>query len=130
MVELNGVGWTAVLAPGAVVGAAVATLLDRHAVVGAIGGAAASSLLAVAADQRRYRDSTAVFSLGTTERTAAERVRDDLLAEGVHVELAWVPDEIDASDEILSWTWAIQGRMKDRRAITRKVWPESPSAWR
>jgi hypothetical protein len=84
MMELNVVGWSALLAPPAVVGGVVALALGRPVAVGALGGAGGALVVAVAWD--RWRWSNSVVSVSSALdlddlRTAADRLR----ANGVDV---------------------------------------------
>lgn len=84
MMELNVVGWSALMAPPAVVGGVVALALGRPVAVGALGGAGAALVVAVAWD--RWRWSNSVVSVSSNLdlddlRTVADRLR----AEGVDV---------------------------------------------
>ena len=84
LMELNVVGWSALLAPPAVVGGVVALALGSPVAVGALGGAGAVCVVAVAWDRRRWWNSVVSVSsdLGLDElRTVADRLR----AEGVDV---------------------------------------------
>ena len=84
MIELNVVGWSALLAPPAVVGGVVALALGRPVAVGALGGAGAALVVAVAWDRRRWSNSVVSVSSALALddlRTVVNRLR----AEGADV---------------------------------------------
>ena len=80
MMELNAVGWSALLAPPAVVGGVVALALGRPVAVGALGGAGAAVVVAVAWDRWRWSNSMVSVSSALDLddlRTVADRLRAD-----------------------------------------------------
>lgn len=80
MIELNVVGWSALLAPSALVGGAAALALGCPVAIGALGGAGAALVVAVAWDRRRWWNSVVSVSsdLDLDDlRTVAERLRAD-----------------------------------------------------
>lgn len=84
MMELNVVGWSALLAPPAVVGGVVALALGRPVAVGALGGAGAALVVTVAWD--RWRWSNSVVSVSSDlDLDDLRTVTDRLRAEGVDV---------------------------------------------
>ncbi len=116
MIELNAVGWSALLAPPALVGGVVALALDRPVGVGALGGAGAALVVGVASDRWRWWNCVASVSsdLDLDElRGVVERLR----VEGVDV-------TVDAADFGL-----VQSLGSDRaedvdrwQLITRQRW--------
>lgn len=84
MMELNVVGWSALLAPPALIGGLGALALGRPVAVGALGAAGAAFVVAVAWDRWRWWNSVVSVSsdLDLDDlRTVADRLR----AEGVDV---------------------------------------------
>lgn len=62
MIELNIVGWSALLAPSALIGGLVALALGRPVAVGALGVAGAALVVAVAWDRWRWWNSVVSVS--------------------------------------------------------------------
>lgn len=90
MIELNVVGWSALLAPPALVGGVVALALGRPVAVGALGGAGAALVVAVAWDRWRWWNSVVSVS-SDLDLDELRRVVDCLRVEGVDV-------TVDAAD--------------------------------
>lgn len=90
MIELNIVGWSALLAPSALIGGLVALALGRPVAVGALGVAAAAFVVAAAWD--RWRWSISVVSVSSDlDLDELRRVVDRLRVEGVGI-------TVDAAD--------------------------------
>jgi hypothetical protein len=86
MMELNVVGWSALLAPPAVVGGVVALAVGRPVAVGALGGAGVPLVVAVAWDRWRWWNSVVSVS-SDLDLDELRRVVDSLRVEGVEVTL-------------------------------------------
>lgn len=118
MMELNVVGWSALLAPSAVVGGVVALALGRPVAVGALGGAGAALAVAVAWD--RWRWSNSVVSVSSNlDLDALRGVVERLRAEGVDVTVDAIdrgpivqPDSDDENVE--HWQLATRQRWLNR----------------
>lgn len=116
MIELNIVGWSALLAPSALIGGLVALALGRPVAVGALGGAGAALVVAVAWDRWRWWNSVVSVSsdLGRNElRTVADRLR----AEGVDVTV----DAIDRGPIVRSGA-AYEKDVEHWQLTTRQRW--------
>lgn len=90
MIELNIVGWSALLAPSALIGGLVALALGRPVAVGALGVAGAAFVVAVAWDRWRWWNSVVSVS-SDLDLDELRRVVDRLRVEGVDV-------TVDAAD--------------------------------
>ena len=90
MIELNVVGWSALLAPPALGGGVLALALGRPVGVGALGGAGAALVVAVAWDRWRWWNSVVSVS-SDLDLEELHRVADRLRAEGIDV-------TVDAAD--------------------------------
>ena len=118
MMELNVVGWSALLAPPAVVGGVVALALGRPVAVGALGGAGAALVFAVACDRRRWSNSVVSVSSNLDLddlRTVADRLR----AEGVDVTVDAIDRGLivqpDSDDEgVEHWQLTTRQRLLNR----------------
>ena len=90
MVELNVVGWAALLAPPAMAGGVTSLVVGWHPTVGALAGAGAALVVAVAWDRWRWRNSVVSLSSGV-DLEQLRRVAERLRAEGIDV-------TVDAAD--------------------------------
>lgn len=118
MMELNAVGWSALLAPPAVVGGVVALALGRPVAVVALGGAGAALVVTVAWD--RWRWSNSVVSVSSDLdlddlRTVADRLR----AEGVDATVETIDRgpivQSDSDDEdVARWQLTTRQRWLNR----------------
>ncbi len=84
MIELNVVGWSALLAPPALVGGVGALALGRPVAVGALGGAGAAMVAVVAWDRLRCWNSVVSVS-SDLDLDELRRVVERLRAEGIDV---------------------------------------------
>lgn len=117
MMELNVVGWSALLAPPAVVGGVVALALGRPVAVGALGGAGAALVVAVAWERWRWSNSGVSVSSNLhldDLRTVAERLR----AEGVDVTVDAIDRgpilESDSDEGVEHWQLTTRQRWLNR----------------
>ena len=90
MVELNAVGWSALLAPPALAGGVASLVVGWHPTVGALAGAGAALVVAVAWDRWRWWNSMVSVS-SDLELEELRRVADRLRVEGIDV-------TVDAAD--------------------------------
>ncbi len=95
MVELNVVGWAALLAPPALAGGVAPLVVGWHPTVGALAGAGAALVVAVAWDRWRWRNSVVSVS-SDVDLEQLRRVAERLRAEGIDV-------TVDAADPGRSW---------------------------
>jgi hypothetical protein len=86
MIELNIVGWSALLAPSALIGGLVALALGGPVAVGAFGVVGAALVVAVARDRWRWWNSVVSVS-SDLDLDELRRVVDRLRVEGVDVTL-------------------------------------------
>ena len=84
MVELNAVGWSALLAPPALAVGVASIAVGWHPTVGALAGAAAALVVAVAWDRGRWWNSVVSVS-SDLDLEELRRVADRLRAEGIDV---------------------------------------------
>jgi hypothetical protein len=89
-IELNAVGWSTLLAPPAVAGGVASLAVGRSAALGALAGAGAAFVVAVAWDRWRWWNSDVSVS-SDLDLEELQRVADRLRAEGVDV-------TVDAAD--------------------------------
>ncbi len=90
MVELNAVGWSALLAPPALAGGVASIAVGWHPTVGALAGAGAALVVAVAWDRWRWWNGVVSVS-SDLDLEELRRVADRLRAEGIEV-------TVDAAD--------------------------------
>jgi len=115
MIELNVVGWSALLAPPALVGGVGALALGSPVAVGALGGAGAALVVAVAWDRWRWWNSVASVS-SDLDLEELRRVVERLHAEGIEV-------SIDAAHQGLAAVPAPEQQATDCwRLTTRQRW--------
>jgi hypothetical protein len=119
MIELNAAGWSALLAPPALVGGVVALALGRPVVVGALGGAGAALAVAGAWDRWRWWNSVVSVSSdldladlrGVAERLRAEGV--DVTVDAADFSLAQSPGS-DRSEDVDRWQLTTRQRWVNR----------------
>jgi hypothetical protein len=98
MVELNAVGWSALLTPPALAGGVASLAAGRPPAVGALAGAGAAFVVAVAWDRWRWRNSVVSVS-SDLDLEELRRVADRLRAEGIDVTVDPAdPGPVAASD--------------------------------
>jgi hypothetical protein len=98
MVELNVVGWSALLAPPALAGGVASLAAGRPPAVGALAGAGAAFVVAVAWDRWLWRNSVVSVS-SDLDLEELRRVADRLRAEGIDVTVDPAdPGPVAASD--------------------------------
>jgi len=115
MIELNVVGWSALLAPPALVGGVVAFALGCPVAVGALGGAGAALAAAVAWDRWRWWNSVVSVS-SDLDLDELRRVVNRLRVEGVDVTL-------DAADSgVVVAPGSDRNGDVDRRLTTNQRW--------
>ncbi|CAB4363533.1 MAG: hypothetical protein F2681_06190 [Actinobacteria bacterium] len=117
MVQLNVVGWAALLVPGATLGLATAWFGSASLLAGAALGAALPWALALVVDTVRWRASDICFSCPDVPRDALDRLLGDLHVVGVDASI-----EVDMhgsnSDKTI---FQIRSRMRFRRIIERRL---------
>jgi hypothetical protein len=115
MIELNVVGWSALLAPLALGGGVFALALGRPVGVGALGNAGAALVVAVAWDRWRWWNSVVSVS-SDLDLEELRRVADRLRAEGIDVTVkAADPGPVAAPDPA-------REDVDYRRLATRQRW--------
>ena len=87
MVQLNPVGWLAVLTPGVALGVAIAAVVRWSLLLGAVVGGLLSWVLAVAVDAFRWRNSSMGLDVTDLDRAIVQAAIADLRAIGVDVQL-------------------------------------------
>ena len=87
MVQLNPVGWLAVLTPGVALGVAIAAVVRRSLLIGAVVGGLLSWVVAVAVDTFRWRNSSTGLNVTDLDLAIVRAAIADLRAIGVDVQL-------------------------------------------
>lgn len=117
MVQLNVVGWAALLVPGGTLGLATAWFGGASVLAGAAVGATVAWALALVVDTVRWRASDICFSCPDLSRDALDRLVGELHVVGVDASI-----EVDMhgsnSDKT---TFQIRSRMRFRRIIERRL---------
>ena len=117
MVQLNVVGWVALLVPGVTLGLLTARLGGESAMVGAAVGAVAAWVLGMVVDTARWRASDICFSCPDVPRAALDRLVDHLHADGVD---ASVEVGLQGSEEDET-VFQIRSRMRFRGIVERRL---------
>lgn len=105
MIQLNAVGWSALVGPPAVAGGVASLAVGRLRAVGALGGAGAAFVVAVVWDRWRWWNS-AVSVSSDLELAELRRVVECLRAEGIEVSLDAAdldPAALPASEYVHRW---------------------------
>lgn len=118
MIELNAVGWSALLAPPALVGGVVALALGRPVAVGALGGTAAALVVAVAWDRWRWWSGAVSVSSdldldrlqGVVERLRVEGI--DVTVDAADLGLAVAPGS-DGGEDVDRWQLTTRQRWEN-----------------
>ena len=87
MVQLNAVGWLAVLTPGVALGVAIAAVVRWSLLLGAVVGGLFSWVVAVAVDTFRWRNSSMGVDVTDLDLAIVQAAIADLRAIGVDVQL-------------------------------------------
>lgn len=117
MVQLNVLGWAALLVPGATVGLATAWFGGASVLAGAAVGAAVAWALALVVDTVRWRASDICFSCPDLSRDALDRLVGDLHVVGVDASIE-VNMHGSNSDKTI---FQIRSRMRFHRKIERRL---------
>ena len=130
MVELNAVGWSALLAPPTLAGGVASIAVGWHPTVGALAGAAAALVVAVAWDRGRWWNSVVSVS-SDLDLEELRRVADRLRAEGIDVTVdAADPGPVVApdpdSEDVDRWRLTTRQRWVNR-VLTALDEPAAPS---
>lgn len=117
MMQLNVVGWAALLVPGATLGLATAWFGGASVLAGAAVGAAVAWALALVVDTVRWRASDICFSCPDVPRAALDRVVGELHVVGVDASI-----EVDMHGSNSDTTmFQIRSRMRFRSIIERRL---------
>jgi hypothetical protein len=117
MVQLNVVGWAALLVPGATLGLVTARLVGVSVMAGAAVGATVAWALALVVDTVRWRGSDICFSCPDVPRATLDRVVGELHEIGVNAAL-----EVDMHGSNSATTmFQIRSRMRFRSIIERRM---------
>jgi hypothetical protein len=116
-VQLNVVGWSALLVPSALLGALIARLLEWSVIRGVAIGAIAAWRTGLVVDGARWRASSITYNCPDLSRAVLDRLVDDLREVGVHlsIELNAIESESDRP------VWKICTRMRHRRLLDRRL---------
>jgi hypothetical protein len=117
MVQLNVVGWAALLVPGAAVGLATAWFGGASVLAGAAVGATVAWALALVVDTVRCRASDICFSCPDLSRDALDRLVGELHVVGVDASIEAETHGPDADKTVFQ----IRSRMRFRRIIERRL---------
>lgn len=117
MVHLNVVGWSALLAPPALLGALIARLCRRSPVRGSAVGAIAAWAVALVVDSVHWRASPVTFDRPEMSRPVLDRLVDSLREDGVDVAIAL--DEMESLPD--HPVWQIRSQMRHRRLLERRL---------
>ncbi len=115
--QLNVVGWGALLVPAALLGALIAGLLDWSVIWGLAIGAIAAWCFGLVVDRTRWRASSITYNCPDLSRSVLDRLVDDL--RGVGVDLTIEVNEIEPRNDSLAWQ--IRTRMRHRRLVERRL---------
>ncbi|QQS25777.1 MAG: hypothetical protein IPM43_05265 [Actinomycetota bacterium] len=116
MIQLNAVGWSALVGPPALVGGAATLAVGGRPAVGALGGAGAALVVVVVWDRLRWRNSGVSVS-SDLELAELRRVVESLRAEGIEVSLDAAdldPAELPASEYVERWQLTTRQRWVNR----------------
>jgi len=116
-VQLNVVGWGALLVPAALLGALIAGLLNWSVIWGLAIGAIAAWCFGLVVDHARWRASAITYNCPDPLRSVLDRLVDDL--RGVGVDLAIELNEIEPRSD--SPVWQIRTRMCHRLLLERRL---------
>ena len=117
MVQLNFVGWAALLVPGAILGLVTARLGGASAMAGAAVGAVAAWALGLVVDTVRWRASEICFSCPDVPRAALDRLVGELQVGGVDASI-----EVDMhSSDAETTVFQIRCRMRFRSIVERRL---------
>ena len=117
MVQLNVVGWAALLVPGATLGLVGARLGGAPVLAGAAVGAVVAWALALVVDMVRWRASDICFSCPDVSRATLDRVVGELHVIGVD---ASIEVDMHGSDSDKTM-FQIRSRMRFRSIIERRL---------
>lgn len=116
-VQLNVVGWGALLVAAALLGALIAGLLEWSVIWGLAIGAIAAWCIGLAVDYARWRVSSITYNCPDLSRSVLDRFADDLREVGV--DLAIELNEIESQNG--RPVWQIRTRMRHRRLLERRL---------
>ena len=117
MVQLNVVGWGALLIPSAVLGALIARLLEWPVICGLAIGAIVAWCVGLVVDDARWRANSITYNCPDLSRLVLDRLVDDLREVGV--DLAVELNEIESQSD--RPVWQIRTRMRHRRLLERRL---------
>ncbi len=117
MVQLNVVGWAALLVPGATLGLATAWFSEAPMLAGAAVGATVAWTLALVVDTVRWRASYICFSCPDVPRAALDRLVGELHGVGVDASIEVDMQGPDADKTVFQ----IRSRMRLRSIIERRL---------
>lgn len=117
MVQLNVVGWVALLIPSALLGALMARLVDWSVIRGLAIGAIAAWCIGLVVDYTRWRASSITYNCPDLSRSVLDRLVDDLREVGV--DLAIEPNELESQSD--RPVWQIRTRMRHWRLLERRL---------
>ena len=115
--QLNVVGWGALLIPAALLGALIAGLLDWSVIGGLAIGAIAAWCFGLVVDHARWRVSSITYNCPDLSRSVLDGLVADL--RGVGVDLAIELNEIESRSD--APVWQIRTRMRHRRLLERRL---------
>ncbi|MEP7114537.1 MAG: hypothetical protein ABI862_14825 [Ilumatobacteraceae bacterium] len=115
--ELNVVGWGALLVPAALLGALIAGLLDWSVIRGLAIGAIAAWCFGLVVDHARWSASSITYNCPDLSRSVLDRLVDDLREVGVDlsIELNAIESQSDRP------VWQIRTRMRHRRLLDHRL---------
>jgi len=117
MVQLNVVGWAALLVPGAILGLVTSRLRSASVTMGAAIGAVISWALGLVIDTVRWRASDICFSCPDVPRAALDRLVGELRGRRVEASIEVDMQGPDADKTVFQ----IRSRMRFRRIIERRL---------
>ena len=115
--QLNVVGWGALLVPSALLGALIARLLEWSVIWGLAIGAITAWCVALVVDEARWRASSITYNCPDLSLSVLDRLVDDLREVGV--DLAIELNEIESQSD--RPVWQIRTRMRHRRLLDRRL---------
>lgn len=116
-VQLNVVGWGALLVPSALLGALIARLLELSVISGLAIGAISAWAIGLVVDYARWRASSITYSCPDLLRSVLDRLVDDLREVGVDLAVELNEMESPSDRPVLQ----IRTRMRHRRLLERRL---------
>jgi hypothetical protein len=116
MVQLDVVGWFALLAPASTAGAFLAHCSGRGRVNGAVSGAGVAWLMGVVVDSLRWRRCAVSFNCPDVPVEELERLVERLHADGIGVVL-----ELDNAQSAGDGGWRLRTTTRHRNAVGHRV---------